>query len=216
MPVRLMLVEDHAVVRQALRVMLEREDGFHVVAEAGGGEEARRLAAEHRPDVVLMDLSLDDLTDGADCTRSLCREYPGMQVIALSAHTQTQHVRRMFEAGARGYLPKESAFEDLAQAIRTVMGGQVYVSPRVAHALVEPVRGGNGPARAGGRPSLTPRERQVLGRLSDGLNSKQIGLGLGISSKTVDTHRRNLMEKLQIHSVAELVRYALREGLAKP
>jgi DNA-binding NarL/FixJ family response regulator len=212
--IRILLAEDHEMVRAGLRSLLAREPGVEVVGEAGDGRAAVRLAEELAPDVVLMDVGMPGL-NGLEATRQITanRNGAGPRVIALSGHSDRRVTTEMLKAGATGYVMKEAAFQDLAAALRSVMEGKVYVSPAASQAVVdEYVRSARGDDSS---PSekLSPRERQVLQLLAEGKSAKQIALALGITTKTVETHRSHVKEKLGIDSVAGLTKYALRTGL---
>jgi DNA-binding NarL/FixJ family response regulator len=212
--IRILLAEDHEMVRAGLRSLLAREPGVEVVGEAGDGRAAVRLAEELAPDVVLMDVGMPGL-NGLEATRQITanRNGAGPRVIALSGHSDRRVTTEMLKAGATGYVMKEAAFQDLAAALRSVMEGKVYVSPAASQAVVdEYVRSARGDDSS---PSekLSPRERQVLQLLAEGKSTKQIALALGITTKTVETHRSHVKEKLGIDSVAGLTKYALRTGL---
>ncbi|MFO8011950.1 MAG: response regulator transcription factor [Phycisphaerae bacterium] len=212
MATTVLLADDHKIVRDGLKALLEREDDMDVVGEADNGREAVRLARDLAPDIVIMDISMPDL-NGMEATRQVCRRCPGTRVMALSVHADRRFVTEMLKAGASGYLLKDSAFEDLVRGIRTVLRGHTYLSPPVADAVVEShVRAPAADAEATGSV-LTPREREVLQLLTEGHGTKQIARHLHVSTKTVDTHRQHIMDKLDIHNVAELTKYAIREGL---
>ncbi len=219
MQTRILLVDDHQIVRKGLRVILEQEPSFQVVGEAADGVEAVDLATRLEPDVVLMDISLPSL-NGIDATRKILEACPTARVIALTAHAMHDMISGTFRAGAVGYLVKDSAVEELVQAVRTVVGGGVYVSPRVAGTVVGQFVGNGengqpngGPPAGGAFNRLTNREREVLQLMSEGYATKEVARALGVSIKTAETHRRAIMEKLDLHSVAELTKYAIREGL---
>lgn len=225
-PIRLMLVDDHEVVRTGLRAFLESQEGLHVVAEAGNGAEAIEQALLNTPDVVVMDITMPDM-DGLEATRQLKRLCPQMHILALTVHEDKQYLIEMLAAGASGYLTKQSAAEDLLAAIRTVANGNVYLQPIVARWLLDDYRRllSQAPQDIGqsaethiGRKDLSVlsrRERQVLELVADGLTNIQIGERLGISPKTVSRHRERIMNKLDLHSSTELVKYAIRTGLIR-
>lgn len=209
---KVLLADDHRMMRDGLRAVLER-DGFKVVGEAATGHEALALAHSLIPDVVIMDIAMPEL-NGIDATRKLTKELPHVKVIALSMNADRRYVIAMLEAGAVGYLLKNEASEELLRAISAVMRGQTYVSPGVAgdvidHAMGRRPRAG---AAAAEKP-LSPREREVLQLLAEGKSSKEIANVLAIALPTVETHRRQLMSKLKLRSIAELTKYAIREGL---
>ena len=199
MSIRILLADDHKIIREGLRSLIEKQSDMEVVAEAGNGRAAVQLAQQLRPDVLIMDITMPDL-NGIDATKQIIHYAPGVKVIALSVHSDSRFVTRILEAGASGYLLKDCAFEELATAIRAVTADQDYVcssvTPELSFTFV-----------------LTPREREVLQLLAEGRSTKQIASSLHLSLKTVETHRRNIMEKLKVNSVAELTKYAIREGL---
>ena len=211
MSVRILIADDHQIVRDGLRTMFQDEPEFEVIAEASDGRRTVELARELSPDVVIMDITMPDL-NGIEATRQIKAERPEVRIVALSMHPERQFVSEMLRAGASGYLLKDCPFDELAAAIRTAVTGEVYLSPKVAAVVVR--------GYVGGAPNATPfcgslsaREREVLQLLSEGKNTKEIALALHVSPKTIETHRRQVMGKLQIYSVAELTRYAIREGI---
>jgi DNA-binding NarL/FixJ family response regulator len=212
MTVRIVIVDDHQIVRDGLRSVMEREPDLTVVAEADNGRQGIEACRRVSPDVVVMDISMPDL-NGIEATRKIKAEAPDTRVIALSMHSDKRYVRRMIEAGATGYLLKESAIDEVVRAVKAVAAGGSYLSPEVADIVIEGFR-----RRPGGRPEpvgpeLTDREREVLQLLAEGKTSKEIAGSLGVSPKTVEAHRRQIMDKLDIHNVAGLTKYAIREGL---
>ena len=200
------------MTRTGLRALLRSQPGMIVVGEAADGRTAVSLAADLSPDVVVMDINMPDL-DGVEATRRIAAAGNGTKVVALSGHSDDRSVREMLKAGAAGYVLKDAAFEELAAAVRAVVEGKVYVSPRVAGIVVDDLMhgGASGDSSSAGR--RTTREREVLQLLAEGKATKQAAMHLHVSVKTVETHRRNIMEKLGLDSVAELTKYALREGL---
>jgi len=210
-PIRLLLVDDHALFRAGLRSLLLEPPDVELVGEADTGREGVRLARDLRPDVVLMDISMPDL-NGIEATRQIAREVPRARVVILSAHGQEPFVSQALESGAAGYLVKDAAFDEVLTAVRTVAGGRSYVSPAVAGTVIEAARRGPGP---GGHAveRLTPRQREVLQLVAEGWTTKQIAAHLHVSPKTVETHRQKVMDTLGLHSVADLTKFALREGL---
>jgi len=210
MSVKILLVDDHQVLREGLRSMLERQPDMQVVGEAPDGTVALRLVRELKPDLIIMDVNMPGM-DGIDVTRLISRDYPEVKVLALSMYLRRTFVCEMLKSGAAGYLLKESAFAEIVEAIRTVLRGEKYVSNRVAALLVdEYVQQGQ---RAPGEVHLTKRELEVVRMLADGKSSKEIAVITGTSVKTVDACRRRVMQKLNVRSIAELVKYAIREGL---
>jgi len=212
MATTVLLADDHKIVRDGLRALLEQEDDMDVVGEAENGRDAVRLARDLKPNVIVMDISMPDL-NGMEATRQVCRRCPQTRVMALSVHADRRFVTEMLKAGAAGYLLKDCAFEELVRGIRTVVDGNTYLSPRVADAVVEGhIRAPASDAEPTGSV-LTAREREVLQLLTEGHGTKQIARRLHVSTKTIDTHRQHIMDKLDIHNVAELTKYAVREGL---
>ena len=212
MSVRILLADDHRIMRQGLRALLEKEADVEVSGEAEEGRTAVQLARKLKPDVVVMDVGMPDL-NGIEATRQINAEAPAAKVLALSMHADKRFVERMLTAGASGYVLKDDAFEELVGAIRTVAANKIYLSPGIAGAVVEDFVRYSRTAESTGRIILTPRQREVLQLLAEGKTTKQIASLLYVSRKTVETHRRQIMEKLDIHSIAELTKYAVREGL---
>src|SRR5665213_791685 len=214
MQIKILLADDHQIVREGLRALVTAQDGMSVVGESPNGRDAIERAHELKPDVVVMDIGMPDL-NGIEATRRILADNPRCKIVGLSMHSDRRFLTEMLKAGATAYLLKDSAFEELAAAIRAVTAGQVYLSPRIADAVVDGYLHGTDSAR---QPSafavLTSREREVLQLVAEGLATKQIAAALHVSVKTVETHRRQIMEKLDLHSVAELTKYAIREGLA--
>jgi DNA-binding NarL/FixJ family response regulator len=213
--IRILLADDHRILREGLRSLLAQQPDINVVGEASDGETAVSLALQLRPDLVIMDVVMPGL-DGVAATRRIHAECPDTRVIALSMHSDRRFVSEMVRAGALGYLVKDSAFEELNQAVKTVMANRPYLSAVITGALVEDfVRQTSTQERQPAYPlrMLTTREQEVLRLLADGKRVKDIARDLNISAKTVESHRQNIMDKLEIHSTIELTRYALREGL---
>ena len=212
MQLNVMIADDHQIVRQGLRALLEREPDLRIAAEVNNGREALAAAESQPIDLAIMDVSMPGL-NGIEATRKLLATTPRMKVIGLSMHTDRRFVSEMLKAGAAGFVSKDSAFEELVQAIRTVQSGQVYLSPSAAGVVVDDYVRQSGQPEASAFSSLTTREREVLQLMAEGRSTKQIAMDLGVSTKTVETHRRQIMEKLDLYSVAELTKYAIREGL---
>jgi DNA-binding NarL/FixJ family response regulator len=212
-PIRVLLADDHALVRAGLRKLLESLSGVEVVAEAGDGREALALVASKNPDLVLLDITMPGL-NGLEAAERIGREHPGTRVILLSMHASEEHVLRALRAGAAGYLPKDAPLGELELAINAVRKGETYLSPAVSRHVSDYVRRTG--AETEPRESLTPRQREILQLIAEGQSTKRIAGTLGVSVKTVETHRSQLMEKLDIHDVAGLVRYAIRIGLVSP
>jgi DNA-binding NarL/FixJ family response regulator len=213
MSTRILIADDHRIMREGLRALLVHEPTITVVGEAEDGRKAVALAARLRPDIVIMDVTMPGL-NGIEATRQIVTSTPETKVIALSIHSDRRFVRQMFEAGATGYLLKEGAFEELARAVEAVADGRSFVSPAITGILIDDcVRRMDGRTARKLRPELTGREKEVLQLLAEGKGTKEIAGILELGAKTVETHRRQIMLKLQIDSVAELTKYAIREGL---
>jgi DNA-binding NarL/FixJ family response regulator len=211
MKVRVLLVDDHHLMREGLRGLLQGQAHYEVVGEAENGRAAAELVRDLQPDVVVMDVTMPEL-NGIDATHQIIEDGRGPKVVALSMHSDRQFVSRMLAAGASGYLPKDCAFEELSRAINEAVKGRVYLSPKIAPTVVDDyVKRLESSKQTAS--DLTPREREVLQLLAEGQTTHGIAAVLGISPKTVETHRRNTMQKLQVDSVAGLTRYALRHGL---
>ena len=207
MPIRILLADDHVMVRQGLRVLLEQA-GMIVIGEASDGQEALRLAHEHTPDVVVLDIAMPSL-NGLETARRLRETLPQTKVVLLTMYTEEPYVLEALEAGAVGYVLKTQVVGDIVQAIRDVLQGAIYLSSRVAQTVVQAYL-----TRSARSPDpLTSREREIVQRIAEGQTTKEIAAALGLSVKTVETHRNSLMRKLDIHETATLVRYALRRGL---
>jgi len=213
--IRVLITDDHALVRDAIRGLLEKQDDIEVVGEAADGAGALRLAAELAPDVVVIDIGMREM-NGIEATRQLADLAPSAKVLAVSMHTEREFVAEMLKAGAHGYLVKDDALEDVLAAVRTVAAGGTYLSATVAGVVVgDYVRQLNEPAAEAAPDSpLTARELEVLKLIAEGCTTKEIASRLGVSVKTVETHRRQTMDKTGIYSVVGLAKYALRLGLA--
>ncbi len=209
MPVRVLLVDDHVLVRQGLRSLIERE-GFQVVGEASDGQDALRQIGTARPDIVVMDISMPTM-NGLHAAREMRKSFPKTKTILLTQHDEKQYVSEALDVGVKGYVLKNQAGSDLVQALRQVERGQVYLSPGVSQAVVESYHAKR--EIAGNR--LTLRERQVLQLIAEGKSTKEIAAVLGISVKTAESHRTRMMQKLDIHETASLVRYAVRNGIVQ-
>jgi len=206
--IRILLVDDHALVRQGFKMILGAQADMEIVGEAGNGREAVEVAEQLRPDIVVMDVAMPEL-NGIEATRRLLTSQPHTRVIALSMHKDSVYVRETLRAGARGYLLKDSPAGDLVTAVRSVASGESYLSPAVSNAVLDDYR------RHVTNPIdlLTTREREVLQMLAEGKTNKEIAVVLNLSVYTVDAHRGRIMEKLNLHSITELVRFAVRNGL---
>ena len=211
MSVRILLVDDHKILRTGLRSLLQSQQELEIVGEADNGREAVELTKLLSPDVVIMDVGMPDL-NGFEATGQIVSEVPTAKVLALSMHSDKRFVRRMFQAGAMGYLLKNASFDDLIAAIHAVALNQVYLGPGIQEVVVKDyVQSFSGTEV--GNFSLTSREREVLQLLAEGKKTREIATLLHLSVKTIETHRKRIMDKLGLHSVAELTKYAVREGL---
>jgi DNA-binding NarL/FixJ family response regulator len=208
--IKVLLADDHQLMREGIRRLLAEEPGLEVVADAGDGRTAVKLAGECGVDVVVMDVTMPDL-NGIEATRQLKALYPAIQVVGLSMHADREFVTEMLGVGASGYVLKNCPFGELVAAIRAAAAREVYLSPKVAGVVVNTCLDGEAARFCGG--NLTPREREILQFVADGKSSKEIAYALELSVKTVDTHRRQVMEKLKLFSIAELTHYAIRQGV---
>ena len=216
MTIHLLLVDDHAVVRSGIRMMLESESDIEIVGEAGRAQEALEAMTSLKPDLVVMDIGLPDMS-GIEVTQRIKQQWPEVAVVALTIHEDEEYFFNMIQAGASGYIPKRAAPEELLTAIRTAAAGEVYLFPSLAKLLVKDYfSGGREPAELDALSTLTEREQEVLAHLADGANNQEIADVLSISPKTVARHRENIMHKLNLHSRTELVRYAIRKGIIRP
>lgn len=212
----ILLVDDHKITRDGLSALIEKQPDMRVVGEADNGREAVRAVQDLAPDVVIMDISMPDL-NGIDATRQILAVSPATRVIALSMYSDRRYVEGMLSAGVSGYLVKSCAFDELVQAILAVVGGRAYLSPNIAGIVIKDYarRSTGAGAEAASVPAdhLSSREREVLQLLAEGHNSEQIAAKLYISIKTVSTHRRHIMGKLNLNNIADLIKFAVREGL---
>ncbi|HEX2981498.1 MAG TPA: response regulator transcription factor [Anaerolineaceae bacterium] len=220
-PIRVLLADDHALVRAGIHSLLVNINGIEVVAEAGSGREALSQVEIHRPDVVLMDIAMSDI-NGLEATRHILENYPDVRVIILSMHATEEYVWEALRSGAKGYLLKDSALTELELAVNAVARGETYLSPPISKQVIDDYIsrvGGDIEKESLARQELerlTIRQREILTLIAKGLTTREIALQLNISEKTVETHRTQLMERLDIHDIAGLVRYAIRVGLIRP
>lgn len=212
MNIRILLADDHKIIREGLRALLEKQPEMEVVAEAQDGLSTVKLSQKLGPDIVIMDIGMPEM-NGIEATRQIVSQSKAIKVIALSMHSDRRFVLQMLEAGASGYLLKDSAFEELVASIRTVMANQSYLSPAITDVVIREYLSNTGRDRQTAFKVLTAREREVLQLLAEGKTTKQTALLLNVSVKTIETHRQQIMEKLKIRSIAELTKYAIREGL---
>jgi len=212
-PLRILLAEDHTLVRAGIRALLESLEGIEVVAEAADGREALRLVKAHSPDILLMDITMKEM-NGLEAAARLAKERLATRVIILSMHADQVYVRQALQAGAAGYLLKGADVAELELALKAVMRGDTYLSPSISKDLVGDLLSGYAPA-ANPLDDLTPRQREILQLVTEGRTTKEIAVRLDLSIKTVETHRAQLMERLNIHDVAGLVKFAIRAGLTQ-
>lgn len=212
MSIRIVIVDDHRIVREGLRSLIDRQTGIEIVAEASDGRSAVRLSKELRPDVVVMDISMPDL-NGIEAARHIVANCKDVKVIALSMHSDRRYIVDAFRAGASGYLVKDCCVEELVKAIHTVAVGKRYLCPDMADSVIEDYVMLVPDSEVSSLSKLTPREREVLQLLSEGKKMSEIASALGLSIKTIETYRQQIMRKLNTRSVAELTKFAIREGL---
>jgi len=212
MTVRILIADDHKILREGLRSLLEKQSEFAIVAEAQDGLSAISAAKKHKPDVAILDIGMPDL-NGIEVTRKIRSEMAETKVIALSMHADRRFVMGILEAGANGYLLKDSAFAELILAVTAVAKGKMYLSPSIAETVVKNSLEKLDHTEEGSNVMLSGREREVLQMIAEGKSTKEIALKLFVSTKTVETHRKQIMDKLNIRTVAGLTKYAIREGL---
>ncbi len=210
--IRIILADDHRIIREGIRTLLEREEGLEVVGEANDGREVLRLHEKCRPEVVIMDIAMPNL-NGIDATRQLVDKHPDTKIIALSMHSDHRFVAEMLQAGASGYLLKDCVYEELVRAIHLVCQNKTYLSPDIASVLVEDYRSQAKARKTSQTATLSAREREVLQLIAEGHSTREVAEILFVSVKTVETHRSQIARKLNLHSLAELTKYAIREGL---
>lgn len=213
MCIRVLIVDDHKILREGVRILLEKQPDVEVVAEAGDGESALLLVDRHLPDVVLMDLNMPEM-NGLDATRLIVSQFPAIRVLIMSMLPDKGHVLEAVRAGAKGYITKSSVSGDeLAMAVRAVAAGRSYFSEPIIELLVNDCIEDHRHDMEVGSYPITPRERDILRHITDGKNAKEIAFALNVSPKTVDAHRQRIMKKLKIRTVAELTKFAIREGI---
>jgi DNA-binding NarL/FixJ family response regulator len=216
-PVRILLVDDHVLIRSGLKSLLQTIEGIEVVAEAGDGLEAIALAQQHRPDVVMMDITMGEL-NGLQAAARLSQEQPEVRVVILSMHESEEYVSQALRAGVAGYMLKDAAPLELELGLQAVMRGETYLSPRISTKLVRSFVEGSASLSAteNALQLLSPRQREILKAIAEGKATKQIAWELGVSVKTVETHRGQIMDRLGLRDIAGLVRFAVRVGLISP
>lgn len=212
MGIRIILADDHKIVREGIKALIEKKPGFEVIAEADNGRTTIQLTIELSPDAVIMDIAMPDM-NGIEATREIIEKVPDVKIIALSMHSDIRFVVEMLKAGASGYLLKDCASEQLVNCIRTVTKNRTYLSPDIADSVIKDYSRLLSKENLSVFSLLTNREREALQLLAEGKTTKEIANRLKISAKTVETYRQNIMNKLDIHSIAELTKYAIREGL---
>jgi DNA-binding NarL/FixJ family response regulator len=211
--IRILLADDHRVLRAGLKLLLERQTGFDVVAEASDGRQAVELVESHAPDIVLLDIAMPGF-NGIEAARQINSHYPGVGIIILSMHADESYLLRALKSGAKGYLLKDAGEEDVIQAVRAVSDGKAFFSPVISKLLVEDyVRQLQQQGHEDVYDLLTPREREITQLLAEGKTSKDVAAILFLSPHTVDTHRKTIFQKLNVHSVPELMLYAMRKGI---
>ena len=216
--VRILIADDHEVVRKGLRSLLESEDGFEVVGEASHGREAVEKATSARPDVVVLDIGMPEL-NGLEATRRIVKASPRTEVLILTVYETEEVIREVLRAGARGYVLKSDAGRDLVNAVESLRVHKPYFTPRVSQMVLDGyLKNASNDGHGGREPReiLTPREREIVQLLAEGKSNKEVAASLGISAKTTETHRANIMRKLNLHSVSDLVRYAVRNKMVEP
>ncbi len=212
--VRLLLADDHALVRAGLRELVQKVPGIEVVAEANNGRQALELVQTHNPDLVLLDIGMKEL-NGLEVAERIMREHRGVKILILSMHANEEYVLRALRIGVSGYMLKDSAAAELKLALEAVLAGKTYLSPTISRSAIDSYLHRTGPQQKAGVEQLTPRQREVLQLIAEGNSTKEIAANLNLSAKTVETHRAQLMERLDIYDVAGLVRFAIREGLVQ-
>ena len=212
MPTKILLADDHEIMREGLCALLRKNDQVEIVGQACDGRRALRMALEIVPDVILMDIAMPNL-NGIEATRQMTTKMPKLKVMALSTHSSKSLVVKMLKAGASGYMLKDSAFSELSKGINAMMDGRTYLCSKISDVVLgDYLNILSNPKRYTG-DDLTPREREVLQLVAEGATTKTIATKLHLSSKTIDSHREHIMNKLDIHNVAELTKYAIREGI---
>ena len=215
--IQVLLADDHALMRRGIRDLLEADDGIKIVGEAGDGREAIELTEKFRPDVLIIDLTMPEL-NGLDAIRQIRKELPEVELLVFSMHSSEELIREVFAAGARGYVLKSDAALYLVEAVKSLARHKPFFTPRISEAILNTLvsSAGNGRSEASGAGPLSSREREILQLLAENKTNKEIATRLGISVRTVETHRRSIMQKLNANSIVELVHYAIRNGIVQP
>ena len=215
--IQVLLADDHALMRRGIRDLLEADDGIKIVGEAGDGREAIELTEKFRPDVLIIDLTMPEL-NGLDAIRQIRKELPEVELLVFSMHSSEELIREVFAAGARGYVLKSDAALYLVEAVKSLARHKPFFTPRISEAILNTLvsSAGNGRTEASGAGPLSSREREILQLLAENKTNKEIATRLGISVRTVETHRRSIMQKLNANSIVELVHYAIRNGIVQP
>ena len=215
--IQVLLADDHALMRRGIRDLLEADSGIEIVGEAGDGREAIRLTEKLRPDVLIIDLTMPEL-NGLDAIRQIRKELPEVELLVFSMHSSEELIREVFAAGARGYVLKSDAALYLVEAVKSLARHKPFFTPRISEAILNTLvsSANNGRAEASGAGPLSSREREILQLLAENKTNKEIATRLGISVRTVETHRRSIMQKLNANSIVELVHYAIRNGIVQP
>jgi len=212
MTIKIVLVDDHQIMREGIRAMLDLEKGLEVVSEAENGREALEIALDIKPDIIIMDINMPDM-NGTEATRRIRKNCPGTRIIALSMHSDRFFVAEMLQAGASGYLLKDCSGQDIVTAIRSVHAGKSFLSPEITGVVIEDYIQNSSKDNPKSPTQLTTKEREVLQLIAEGNTSKEISSHLNIATKTVDSHRINIMNKLDLHNIAELTKFAIRYGI---
>lgn len=212
---RLLLADDHALVRAGIRELIQKIPSVEVIGEASNGRQTLELVQTHNPDLVLLDIGMKEL-NGLEVAERITRDHPGVKALILSMHANEEYVLRALRAGASGYMLKDSAITELKLAIEAVLAGKTYLSPTISRSAIDSYLHRTGSGKKAAIEQLTPRQREVLQLIAEGNSTKEIAASLNLSAKTVETHRAQLMERLDIYDVASLVRFAMRAGLIQP
>ncbi|MEI6564889.1 MAG: response regulator transcription factor [bacterium] len=214
MPIRIVLCDDHQIIREGIRSLLAKQSDMTVVGEGFNGRDAIQLVRDKKPDIIVLDIAMPEM-NGTAAARRIFVDYPKVKILALSMHSDHHFVSEMLEAGASGYMLKDSAFSELVNAIRTILSGGLFVSPRIAGNVLEEFTRRTNPGKNSTRKvvELSPREKEILQLIAEGSSTKEIAQKMCVSIKTIETHRQHIMNKINAHNVAALTKYAVREGI---